>query len=950
MANSRLNYAIVLRLITDGLKKGSATVISEFRKMQMGVMSLTAALGAGAIGFSNLLSRMIDTAKETSRVNIALKNVSGSVGAFADNQKFLLGLSKRYGVEINGLTSGFTKFKAAADISNMSMEDQRRIFESVSRAAVAFGMSAEDQKGIFLALSQMMSKNKVMAEELRLQMAERMPVAIQAMAKAAGVTVGELDNMMKAGKVISSEVLPKFADALNEMIPNVDTDNLNKSLTDLSNTFTKLVKNLDVEGAYKGLVDTVNSMLSSLADNTKRVFDAMWVAISVGAGKFVNTLIGGLLQAQARSTATANRYYEAWRNAYRRVKNTARDTEKYKRAVDNLERARSKVTTSVILRHQASLASGWKKAVLTIKASVVSLAASLKALFFSNIFTIGIAAMIELGRWIAKAAAEAREFKRLTTGTAEAVGKLTSDQEQQIRNIEYYSGLLAHNEKDVRVGALEKINELLGTQYKYADLYNKSGEINTKIQGDINDAIRNRIQLIQLEARAQNIANRREEIRAKSEEYANKIETLSNSNGYSGRGFVNSVKISNLRRKMDALADEDAELVRMMTDTVEGIAKISGLKSATKDPVTGGGGFVDKLDLEALRKRDEKTFQEAFDYFMRHNRPTKKQLDVAVEDEGELPETWTMMPRDRSRDWKMSQTEILEADLKEAQEYYDALYNYAVQFSTDMTDELNAAMGNVKSLEEALKIAEVEAAVEDLSRELRRGVYDGVKSAVGNIDGIVSAFERVNEVMSDADASGWERIMAVWEAMTSITDAIVEMADTFQRLAEVQALLTKAQEAQNTESDNAAQSTLENAGKIVAAADTQTQGVVESAKKTIIAKEGEAAATAGAETAKMGPLGWLAIGAAIAAAIAAFASIPKFEKGGIVQGNSPKGDRILARLNSGEMILNKDQQGTLYGLLNNRSSNVNISGEFKVRGRDLVAAIDKNDKFKQRTK
>lgn len=948
MANSRLNYAIVLRLITDGLKKGSATVISEFRKMHMGVMSLTAALGAGTIGFSNLLSRMIDTAKETSRVNIALKNVSGSIGAFADNQKFLIGLSKRYGVEINGLTSGFTKFKAAADISNMSMEDQRRIFESVSRAAVAFGMSAEDQKGVFLALSQMMSKNKVMAEELRLQMAERMPVAIQAMAKAAGVTVGELDNMMKAGKVISSEVLPKFADALNEMIPNVDTDNLNKSLTDLSNTFTKLVKNLDVEGAYKGLVDTVNSMLSSLADNTKRVFDAMWVAISVGAGKFVNTLIGGFLIAQARSTDTANRYYEAWRNAYRRVKNTAVDTEKYKRAVDSLERARSKVTTSVILRHQASLASGWKKAVLTMRASLASLAASLKALFLSNIFTIGIAAMIELGRWIAKAAAEAREFKRLTTDTAEAVGKLTSDQEQQIRNIEYYSGFLAHNEKDVRIGALEKINELLGTQYKYADLYNEAGEANTKIQGDINEAIRNRIQLIQLEARAQNIANRREEIRAKSEQYSNKIESLSS--GYAGRRIVNAVQINNLERKRAALADEDSELARMMTDVVEDIAKISGSAAAKEKPIVGGGGGGDSLDLDALRKKLDEVFQEAFDYFLRNPRPAKKRLDVAVADEGELPETWTMMPRDRSRDWKMSQTEIFEADLKEAQDYYDALRNYAVQVTTDMTDELNAAMGNVKSLEEALKIAEVEAAVEDLSRELRRGVYDGVKSAAGNIDGIVSAFERVNEVMSDADASGWERIMAVWEAMTSITDAIVELVDTFQRLAEVQTLLTKAQEAQNTESDNAAKSTVENAGKIVAAAETETQGTVDSAKKTIIAKEGEAAANAGAEASKMGPLGWLAIGAAIAAAIAAFASIPKFEKGGIVQGNSPKGDKILARLNSGEMVLNKNQQGTLYGLLNSRSSDVNISGEFKVRGRDLMAAIEKNDKFKQRTK
>lgn len=950
MSGKNLNYAIVLRLITEGLRKGSTTVVAEMRKMQMGVMSFVAAMGAGTVGLSNLLSRMVDTAKETARVNIALKNVSGTAAAFADNQKFLMRLAKTYGVEINALTYGFTKFKAAADISNMSMEDQRKIFESVSRAAVAFGMSAEDQKGVFLALAQMMSKNKVQAEELRLQMAERMPVAIQAMAKAAGVTVSELDNLMKQGKVMSSEVLPKFADALNEMIPNVDTDNLNKSVTDLANTFNRLIKSLNVGVLYKRLVDSVGSMLSSLADNTKVVFDAMWLAISIGAGKFVNALVGNFLRTQTRSAETAKRYYETWKNAYRRVQNTAEGTEKYKRAVDSLERARSKMTTSILLQHQASIASGWKKQALLIRATLASIGASLKAVFMSNIFTFAITAVFELGRGIANAVSEAREFKRLTTGSADAIGKLTSDQEQQIRNIEYYSGLLTHNEKDVRIGALEKINELLGTQYKYADLYNKAGVVNTKIQGDINEAIRNRIQLIQLEARAQNIANRREEIRAKSEQYSNKIESLSS--GYAGRRIVNAVQINNLERKRAALADEDSELARMMTDVVEDIAKISGRTSVTTNPLAnnnGGGGYTDPLDHDALRKKIDGVFQEAFDYFIRNPRPAKKGLDVAVEDEGNLPEKWTMMPRDRSSDWKMSQTEILEADLKEAQDYYDALRSYAAQFSTDMTDELNAALQNVDSLEEALRIAEARIAVEDLKKELRNGVYGNIKSAMGNVDSVVSAFERVSDVMSDVDASGWERIMAVWEAMTSVTDALFETIEMIERLASVKEMLAKAQDAQSKAEQTGAQIKSVTTAQSMAEDAAETQSIATNAATKIAAKQGESAAEAAAGTAKLGPLGWLGIGAAIASVLAAFAAIPKFANGGIVGGNSPVGDKILARLNTKEMVLNTTQQGTLYGLLNNRGD-VQVSGEFRIRGRDLMAAIDKNNKFKQRTK
>ena len=136
--SSKLSFSIAVKLLTDNFKKGSASVKSYLRSMQMQFMSFAAAVGGGAIGLSNFVSKLMETAKETSRVNIALKNVSKSTEEYADHQKFIIGLSKKYGVQVNSLTSGFAKFKAAADISNMALSDQYKIFESVSRAAVAF--------------------------------------------------------------------------------------------------------------------------------------------------------------------------------------------------------------------------------------------------------------------------------------------------------------------------------------------------------------------------------------------------------------------------------------------------------------------------------------------------------------------------------------------------------------------------------------------------------------------------------------------------------------------------------------------------------------------------------------------------------------------------------------------------------------------------------------------
>ena len=52
--------------------------------------------------------------------------------------------------------------------------------------------------------------------------------------------------------------------------------------------------------------------------------------------------------------------------------------------------------------------------------------------------------------------------------------------------------------------------------------------------------------------------------------------------------------------------------------------------------------------------------------------------------------------------------------------------------------------------------------------------------------------------------------------------------------------------------------------------------------------------------------------------------IPKFANGGIVGGNSTSGDRILARVNSGELILNQRQQRNLDSQLSSKTENNNV--------------------------
>lgn len=275
----KLSFSIAINLLTENFKKGTDSVKGYLRSIQMQIITFAAALGLGGAGLMGLISRLKDVARETSRALTSLRNVSASTSQYADNIRFLNNLAKQYGIEINTLVSNYARFKAAGDSVGMSLLDQRKIFESVSRASVAYGMSAEDTNLTFLAITQMMSKGKISSEELRRQLGERLPIAMAAMAKAAGVPINKLDDLLKKGKLLSADVLPKFADALNEMIPNVNTDNIETSLNRLSNVFNKFTAATGFGEKYKVAIDGLSGLIEKATNNISNIIVGIVAAI-----------------------------------------------------------------------------------------------------------------------------------------------------------------------------------------------------------------------------------------------------------------------------------------------------------------------------------------------------------------------------------------------------------------------------------------------------------------------------------------------------------------------------------------------------------------------------------------------------------------------------------------------------------------------------------------------
>lgn len=116
----------------------------------------------------------------------------------------------------------------------------------------------------------------------------------------------------------------------------------------------------------------------------------------------------------------------------------------------------------------------------------------------------------------------------------------------------------------------------------------------------------------------------------------------------------------------------------------------------------------------------------------------------------------------------------------------------------------------------------------------------------------------------------------------------------------------------------------------------------------IAAKQAEATAAGTASAAALPfPANIAAMASVIATVVSLFASIPKtFAEGGLIGGNSIHGDTMLARVNSGEMILNHSQQSNLYrAIKNNNIGGGGLGGnvEFKISGSTLKGCLNNYD-------
>lgn len=169
--------------------------------------------------------------------------LSGGTKAGAAQMQFLRSEIARTSSAIEPALQSYKKLAASTRNTTLEGKFTNDLTSALMQAGTVFGLTGEELEGSILAISQVAGKGVVSMEELRGQLAERIPGAFQIAARSMGVTEQELFKLISTGQLAATDFLPKFAAQLSSETGGGvagASNTVQAALTRLNNAITEI--------------------------------------------------------------------------------------------------------------------------------------------------------------------------------------------------------------------------------------------------------------------------------------------------------------------------------------------------------------------------------------------------------------------------------------------------------------------------------------------------------------------------------------------------------------------------------------------------------------------------------------------------------------------------------------------------------------------------------------
>lgn len=216
---------------------------------------------------------IVEAAAQMQKMRILLEGMNKEAAnpklAATNDMNYIVNMAKTAPFAMEALTDAFVKFKSAGiDPANGSLKS---LVDSVAR----FGGDSELLKRAAVAIQQMSGKGVISMEELRQQLGEAVPTAMQAMADSAGVTMGQLTKAISTGTVSAKQGLELLFQGLDAQSRG-SAENLMQAYTgalaQLQTSFTLFADRIGKAGYLDSITNAFKELSTYMNSTDGKVF------------------------------------------------------------------------------------------------------------------------------------------------------------------------------------------------------------------------------------------------------------------------------------------------------------------------------------------------------------------------------------------------------------------------------------------------------------------------------------------------------------------------------------------------------------------------------------------------------------------------------------------------------------------------------------------------------
>lgn len=284
----------LLELVGAANRVGKASNPLRLFTTQLGAM-VTA--GVGLYGIKKQLEDIWEAGSNLASSEAKFATAFGGIEEGAKELEYAREVAVNLKLPLGDLTKGYADLALSAKGTSLEGEGARKVFEAFAQTARVNQSSAADLDGVFKALTQIMSKGKVQAEELRGQLGDRLPGALQIMADGLDLPMDKLTKMMEQGELTSDTLLAMASEASKRVAPALESalDTPAAKLADFQNRL--LVFRETIAGS---------GFLDALADAFERMADALSQPEALDAARQLGTYLGEMITATTDLVASGN--------------------------------------------------------------------------------------------------------------------------------------------------------------------------------------------------------------------------------------------------------------------------------------------------------------------------------------------------------------------------------------------------------------------------------------------------------------------------------------------------------------------------------------------------------------------------------------------------------------------------------------------------------------------